>query len=96
MRDRATPLARVFGDRGGKSRDAHAGETGTEIKTTILPAFARHDPHFVLTLPHAGGRGRQATRATPAHVMAIPAMESGVGTTWNIANSSTTAKIGVR
>ena len=39
---------------------------------------------------------RHATSATPQQVTTMPATESALGTTPNIASSSATAKIGVR
>ena len=39
---------------------------------------------------------RHVTSATPRQVTAMPARESALGTTPNIASSSPTAKIGVR
>jgi hypothetical protein len=48
----------------------------------------------VLIALQARATARAVTSATPAQVTAMPASESALGTTPNIRNSSTTAKMG--
>lgn len=89
--DHAEACKRQMREDGEKNEEADAQGFAAWSESGILPACPVRYADC-----RAGILVRQATSATPQQVTAMPATESALGITPNIASSSATAKIGVR